>query len=174
MALATHLIVDGYNLIGEKCGGRLPPSWELEDHRKSLLRALSWFKKVKGLKVTVVFDGAGPGNSEESFWGVKVVYAGGKAKADGAIEAFARKTPHCAIVATSDGSVAKRCREMGAATISSRDLWRKISSLESPWKMEDEDEEEEGVFPKRGTEKRGPARRAPKRERRERRRIDKL
>jgi len=173
MALATHLIVDGYNLIGEKCGGRLPPFWELEGQRKSLVWALGWFKKVRGLRVTVVFDGAGAGDSEESFWGVKVVYAGGKGKADGAIEALVRKAPHGTIVATSDGSVAKRCRDMGAATISSRELWRKISSLESPWGMEDGDEEE-GVFPRRGTEKRGPARRAPKRERRHRRRINKL
>ncbi len=173
MALATHLIVDGYNLIGEKCGGRLPPFWELEGHRKSLLRTLGWFKKVRGLRVTVVFDGGGLGDSEELFWGVKVVYAGGKGKADGAIEALVRKAPHGAIVATSDGSVAKRCRDMGAATISSRELLRKISSIESPRGMEDEDEDE-GFFSKRGTEKRGPAKRAPRRERRRRRRINKL
>lgn len=168
--MATHLIVDGYNVIGAKFGGRLPSTWDLEASRRSLLENLNHLKKKKALKITVVFDRDAQGSYEESFWGIRVVYAGGRGKADEAIEELVSRAPEGSIVATSDWSVAQRCRQLGAAIISASELLMRMSSGQGSLGGEEEEE----VSIRKGTEKRGPAKRPSKRKRRERKRLGKL
>ena len=55
--MATHLLVDGYNLVGS-AGMALPAgSGRLEAVRETLLKNLAGYRQRKGHAITVVFDG---------------------------------------------------------------------------------------------------------------------
>jgi len=51
--MATHLIIDGYNLLGAR--GQVGP--DVESASEFLLRDLSYYRQRKGHLITVVFDG---------------------------------------------------------------------------------------------------------------------
>ena len=76
--MATHLLVDGYNLVGS--AGMAPPagSGRLEAARETLLKNLAGYRQRKGHAITVVFDGwqGGLGAEHREFQsGVEVVYS---------------------------------------------------------------------------------------------------
>ena len=173
--MAVHLIVDGYNLMGVAWGGRLEPGADLELSRKRLLEQLRGFRAGRPLRVTVVFDGPGPGTAQESWWGLKVVFAGGQGRADGAIVRMVRCNPQGVVVATSDRALAESCRRMGAAVLSSQELMARLlagngAAQEGSWP---EKEEQEAPGHTRAG-KRGPSQRLSRKDRREMRRLRKL
>ena len=55
--MATHLIIDGYNLLALIGGGGGRAPLQSEMARESLLRDLAVYRQRKGHAVTVVFDG---------------------------------------------------------------------------------------------------------------------
>ncbi len=77
----SHIIIDGYNLIGVQHD-------DLGGERERLIRLLSEYKKIKGHDITVVFDGWKDGRGKETTFvtgGVKVIYSGLGEKADSVI-----------------------------------------------------------------------------------------
>ena len=52
-----HIIVDGYNLIRQSDTFRQSERKSLEEGRNALLRSLAGYRKLRGHRITVVFDG---------------------------------------------------------------------------------------------------------------------
>jgi predicted RNA-binding protein with PIN domain len=173
--MPTHLIVDGYNLMGSSPqGGRAtgpPPDRE----REELIEDLRRYKRVKGFRVTVVFDGVPDGRfgpQEETWKGIRVLFAGGAGKADGAIVRLVRSAPAGAVVVTSDRELATSCRQLGASVISSEEFGERLAAaalLEIKG-----DEEEDAPTEHAATRKAGSSRRLPSALRRDQRRLRKL
>jgi predicted RNA-binding protein with PIN domain len=103
-----HLIVDGYNL-GRS--GTLPLSRNdvSEEGRAELCALLAAYSRAKGFRLTVVFDGRGPGKQERArypFKGGTAVFSSGSETADDVIRALAGKAPPGTVVVTSDRGLA--------------------------------------------------------------------
>ena len=52
-----HIIVDGYNLIRQSDTFRHSERKSLEEGRNALIRSLAGYRKLRGHRITVVFDG---------------------------------------------------------------------------------------------------------------------
>lgn len=178
VALALHLIIDGYNLMGAARGGVLDPGGDLELARRTLLRQLRNLRLRKPLKITVVFDGVGAQLNCESWAGIKVAFAGGRGRADEAIIKMVRGNSQGVVVATSDRALGEACRRMGAAVLSSRELWGRLEgslgSGEAGFGAPEEDCWEEDAPDRRGPRKKGPSRKPSRKDRRQARRLSKL
>lgn len=172
--MAIHLIVDGYNLMGASRGGRLDPMEDLERSRERLLDELLRFRARRPIKITVVFDGLGEGRASGFWRGIRVVFAGGEGRADGAIAHMARSNPQGAVVATSDRALADMCRRLGATVLSSQELRLRLLGAGALQGSLQWDEEEDEEITERQMRKKGPSRRLSKRERRDRQRLRKL
>lgn len=174
--MAIHLIVDGYNFMAARQGGKLVPHWDLELSRQRLLEEIRRVTLRRPIKITVVFDAPGEEKVRCCWKGMEVVFAGGREKADGAIARLVSRNPHGVVVATSDRALAESCRAMGATVMSSRELGLRIMRLQAtePSPGWDEEEDDEGKSRLGRTQKKGPARRLSKRERRDKRRLRKL
>jgi len=128
--LVRVLIVDGYNVIHawpdlrsalDRAG--------LEESRRLLIAALAEFAAVRGVEVTVVFDGprqavAAPAEVVD---GVTVRFGGASGSADFVIERLAYESSRAGlagdvVVATSDRLQRDMVRAMGVATVDARTL----------------------------------------------------
>ena len=106
--MSGNLIVDGHNLVlsGEIPLGADPASPE---GRSELCALLSSYAIKKGLRLTVVFDGRGSGNSERSrqaFKGGTALYSSRTETADDVIRDITRNAAVGTIVVTSDRGLA--------------------------------------------------------------------
>lgn len=176
--MALHLIIDGYNLMGAARGVHLDPSTDLELARETLLKHIRNLRLQKPVRITVVFDSTGAKTTWESWAGMRVVFAGGGGRADEAIIRMVRENSQGVVVATSDRALAEACRRMGAAVMSSQELWgrmhRALGYIKAGLEPPDEDcweEESRGGW---GSKKKGPARRLSRKERSQARRLRKL
>jgi len=57
--MSVHIIVDGYNVIRQSPDMGLLDRQALQLGREALVDKLAAYKRLKGYKITVVFDGAG-------------------------------------------------------------------------------------------------------------------
>jgi predicted RNA-binding protein with PIN domain len=113
--MTTHLIIDGYNLLGARAG-RLDGT-DLETAREHLLRDLAGYRQRKGHPVTVVFDGWHQGAASERREhraGVEVVYSRRGERADQVIQRLAEEFGRDCAVVSSDREVADFARARGA------------------------------------------------------------
>jgi len=88
--MPTHLIIDGYNVLG--LTGKF--SNRLESAREEFLRALGSYRHRTGHSVTVVFDGwqqGQPLEQHEHRAGVEVIYSKRGEKADQVIQRLVRE-----------------------------------------------------------------------------------
>ena len=119
-------MVDGNNVIGVK-----PDGWwrDRESARRRLVadlaRARGADRELQDQELTVFFDGKGANEEVRSgdASGVRVIFApGGPDAADDAIVAYLQQTDDTAsvVVVTSDSSLARRVRDLGAAVLGSR------------------------------------------------------
>ena len=60
-----HIIVDGYNLIRQSDALRQYERISLEEGRRALVRSLADYRKLRGHRITVVFDGWEGGSPQE-------------------------------------------------------------------------------------------------------------
>ena len=56
--MAVHVVVDGYNVIRQSTSLREEEKLSLEHGREALIEKLRQYKRIKGHRITVVFDGA--------------------------------------------------------------------------------------------------------------------
>lgn len=176
--MALHLIIDGYNLMGAAKGRLLDPATDLELSRETLLKRIRALRLQKPARITVVFDSTGPSTTWESWAGMKVAFAGGGGRADEAIIRMVRENPQGAIVATSDRALAEACRRMGAAVLSSGELWARLERSpgcrQAGRYMPEKDYWEQEAQGPRGSRKKGPSRRPSRKDRSQARRLRKL
>jgi predicted RNA-binding protein with PIN domain len=175
-----HIIIDGYNLIRQSDSLRRLERLSLEGGRSELIRRMAGYRRLRGHKVTVVFDGWMTGAAQEERSredGVYIVYSRRGETADEVIKRMARAERGSEIiVVSSDREVADSAVRAGGVAISSPEFEERMGQEETqrtPFHDETA-EEDDGIPPRSGTRKKGTARRMSKRDRQALRRLGKL
>src|SRR5574340_200474 len=169
--MATHLLVDGYNLLGSAGMGGPTGGGRLEAAREALLRDLAGYRQRKRHAITVVFDGwqGGLGAEQREFQsGVEVVYSKRGERADQVIQRLARLYGgNCAVV-SSDHEVVNAARAAGAFVMGASEFRAKLQERPSGQPAVAFKELDRGDCggEKRSREKRGNPRKLPKSQRR--------
>jgi hypothetical protein len=120
-----HIIIDGYNLIRQSDALRRYERLSLEAGRNALARSVSHYKKQKGHKVTVVFDGwqGGPVEEErDKLSGIDIIYSRKGEKADEVIKRMVQDRAEEVVVVTSDRDIADFVSRRGGTAISSQEF----------------------------------------------------
>ncbi len=164
-----RIIIDGYNFIGRQKGLR----GDLEGKRTRLIEQLVAYRRIKGLSVTVVFDGSGKGE-EERIGGVEVIFSGYGESADEVIGRMAEMFREGCTIVSSDKAVQQRARQNGAVALYAGEfesrLLAALHQKETPPPKEALDEPE----PPRPAEKKGNPHKLSKAERRRQGRLKRL
>ncbi|MBI3752711.1 MAG: NYN domain-containing protein [Deltaproteobacteria bacterium] len=170
--MAVHLVIDGYNLTGVMAISGQTAA-DLEGVRDELIKRLQAYKRLKGHRITVVFDGKKSGSLSRAKMhqnGIEVIFSKDGEEADQILREMAKKERHGITIVTSDRAVASFAEAQGAVTIPS-DEFDAILSLAIYSDMTGvADEDEEDV----STKKSGNPRKLSKQERKRLQRIKKL
>ncbi len=141
---------------------------DLEEGRRYLLDLLGLYKRKRGHRVIVVFDGTdkvGLGEEKGKMGGVEMVFTRRGEKADDALVRLASRYREGCVLITSDRSVREGAGRYGTFSFSSQDFQEKLWWIQySDFKGEDEP----------GGEIQQPSRRLPKKARRRMRIWNKL
>ena len=168
--MATHLIIDGYNLLG-RTGGL---SGSIESARESLIQTLAAYRHRKNHCITIVFDGwqqDHPTEQHEHRAGVRIIYSKRGERADQVIQRLARELGADCAVVSSDHEVMRSANASGAFVLSSQEfaqrLWTSPGGGSVMHKELDTEEESRPRDPK----KKGNPRKLPKALRRRARQL---
>ncbi len=175
-----HIVIDGYNLIRQSDVLRIHERQGLEAGRKALIHLMAGYRKVKGHRVTVVFDGwlSGPPQEErDREAGIDIIYSRRGEKADEVIKRLARQQADETVIVTSDRPVMDAAIRAGATAIPSREFEARIRQTRNapvqgaigPGKDDDDNDPSS-----RGTKKKGPSRKSSRRDRMKHRSMEKL
>jgi predicted RNA-binding protein with PIN domain len=123
--MPTHVIIDGYNLLGVR--GRIGRGEAAmgEMAREQLLRDLTLYRQRKGHDITVVFDGWQQGFSgghHEHRSGVEVIFSSRGERADQVIQRLAQEYRQDCAVVSSDHEVVNFAKAHGAFVISAQEF----------------------------------------------------
>jgi predicted RNA-binding protein with PIN domain len=162
-----HIIIDGYNLIRQSDALRRYERFSLEEGRKALIRFTALYKRHKGHKVTVVFDGweGGPADEErDRQGGINIIYSRRGEKADDVIKRMVQKIGEEIVVVTSDRDIADFVSHRGKTAISSQEFEGHVSRLKisTPDSLPDRDggyEKDEDDETRAGIKRKGPSKR---------------
>ncbi len=133
----SHLIIDGYNLIGIHHSN-------LERERGLLVDSLIAYRKRTGHDIIVVFDGWKQGQGLESqsvTGGIRIIYSRIGEKADSVIKRMVSSDRREWIVVTSDRDIADCAWATGSVPVSADDFLRAVERT-TPFYSDEEDEEE--------------------------------
>jgi predicted RNA-binding protein with PIN domain len=162
-----HLIIDGYNLIRQSDTLRRYERISLEEGRKALLQRVSLYKRQKGHRVTVIFDGWEGGSADEERdrqAGIDIIYSRRGIKADDVIKQIVERGGDDFVVITSDRDITHFTTRRGFTAISSPEFEEKMLSMGNrdgeTGMMVNRDEDTDDMRP--GLKKKGPARRLSK------------
>ena len=176
--MAVHVVVDGYNLIRQSDVLRAQEALSLELGRDALLERLRQYKRVRGHRITVVFDAANkpiPGEERTQEKGIRIIYSGQGETADTVIKRICRDEGEKVMLVTSDRELVGYAETCGSVATDSLDF---EARMEMALYMDSKGVEEEAVEERwdrsRGTRKKGPAKRLSKRERKRRKKRRKL
>ncbi len=171
-----HIIIDGYNLIRRSRELARVDSRDLEAGRMALIKLLAAYKKVKGHRITVVFDGAGGpvgASRRDRQRGIDIRFSGPGQTADSLIKAMVKHKGERLLVVSSDREVAGFAEGAGAESLESETFEQRLVLVEMMG-VNGEPEEEPEVQRRLNTRKKGPSRRLSKKMRQKKRVIDKL
>ena len=170
--MSTHLIIDGYNVLGKR--GQVGANSQMA--REHFVQELMMYRQRKSHAITVVFDGwqAGrPIESHEHRAGVEVIYSKRGERADQVIERLAAEYGTDCAVVTSDHEVIRAAQAHGALIMRAPEFAHKLearSPTERPLPHKELAVDDE--FPTgRRSEKRGNPRKLPKALRRRSRQL---
>ena len=174
-----HIIVDGYNLIRQSDTFRQFERKSLEEGRNALIRSLAGYRKLRGHRITVVFDGwlgGSPIEERDRAGGVEIIYSRLGEKADEVIKRLLAKGDEEILVVTSDREIATFAVRRGKTAIASTAfdaLLERSAAGSSPEDVPgaaegDEDDDRTGM------KRKGPSRRLSKQKRAALARIKKL
>ncbi len=174
-----HIIVDGYNLIRQSDALRAHERQSLEAGRKALIRGLAQYKRLRGHRITVVFDGWEGGSplEERDLAGrVAIIYSRLGEKADEVIKRLVGAASEEILVVTSDREIAAYAARRGKSSIDSPEFAARLDRLAAAPSPDHgrpaEPEEDEADRP--AAKKKGPARRLSRQKRAALARIKKL
>src|SRR4030042_998160 len=103
--MSMHIIIDGYNLIRQSRFFSPLDNQDIQLGRDALIDTLAAYKKVKGHKITVVFDGARApffAGSRDQIKGIKIKFSGNGESADTVIKRMAAGEKEKALIVSSD------------------------------------------------------------------------
>ncbi|MDD5711798.1 MAG: NYN domain-containing protein [Smithellaceae bacterium] len=162
-----HIVIDGYNMIRQSDTLRRLERQGLEAGRRGLVCVLSPYRKIRGHRITVVFDGWASGSPEEErdrMGGVEIIYSRLGEKADEVIKRIADKSGEELLIVTSDRAVADFARRCGAKVLSSPVFEQRIKeAMETVPCPDYGDKGDEKELDRAGVRK-GPARRPSRRQ----------
>ncbi|WP_337287811.1 NYN domain-containing protein [Candidatus Methylomirabilis sp.] len=160
------IVIDGYNLIRRSPRLSLLDRRDMEEGREALLTALAAYRRLKGHRITVIFDGWERGGISEQVKltaGLQVVFSRRGERADQAILRCVEKAPSGAIVVTSDRALANEVARTGALVLSTEEfherLDRVLQERDGGEFQKDDESSPESSGPRR---LKGPARRPSK------------
>jgi predicted RNA-binding protein with PIN domain len=173
-----HIIVDGYNLIRQSDTFRQSERKSLEEGRNALIRSLAGYRKIRGHRITVVFDGwvgGSPTEERDLAFGVEIVYSRLGEKADEVIKRLLAKGDEEILVVTSDREIATFAIRRGKSAIASTAFDELLergaagsSAADAPGEEDADDDDRPGM------KRKGPSRRLSKQQRAALARIRKL
>ncbi len=176
-----HIIVDGYNLIRQSDVLRGYERQSLEAGRTALIRVLALYKRSRGHRITVVFDGWEGGSPQEErdlAGGVAIIYSRLGEKADEVIKRLVAAASEEILVVSSDREIATFAARRGKGAIASPEFAARLDRLAAsppPGAADIEAEAGDEDDDRRGAEKKkGPSRRLSKQKRTQLARIRKL
>ncbi|VAV84169.1 hypothetical protein MNBD_DELTA01-795 [hydrothermal vent metagenome] len=171
--MALRIAIDGYNLIGASSGIGLHVP-DIEQAREELIERLITYKRLKGLSITVVFDGIRSGylsRNQEVREGVKVIYSRHGEEADYVLKQMVAEQGSGLTIVTSDRDIARFVEDKSAVVIPSSEFAELLAQCElMDTKGGDGDDDDYDD----GRQKKGPAFRASKKDRKKKQRIKKL
>jgi len=174
-----HIIIDGYNLIRQSDVLRLHERQGLESGRKALVHLLAGYRRDRGHRITVVFDGwlgGSPQEERDREAGIDIIYSRRGEKADEVIKRLARQHAYETLVVTSDRPVMDAAIRAGVTAVPSGEFEARIrQSRSAPAQgpaAADKDNDDDPSS--RGTKKKGPSRKSSKRDRLKQRSMEKL
>ena len=129
--MSMHIIIDGYNLIRQSRFFSPLDSQDIQLGREALIDTLAAYKKVKGHKITVVFDGARApffAGSRDQIKGIKIKFSGNGESADTVIKRMAAGEKEKALIVSSDLDVMNFASAKGCATITSLRFEEKLTA----------------------------------------------
>ena len=174
--MSLHIIVDGYNVIRQSQQLSILDLRDIQEGREALQDILVEYKKSKGHRITVVFDGTNAvslDSQRQRFRGIEILFSRNGETADTVIKRMASRERERALVVSSDRDIISFVSSMGSATIGSRAFEDKL--LQALYARDYggmEDPPDTGWVPT--TRKKGPSRRLPKKKRRNRDKTYKL
>jgi predicted RNA-binding protein with PIN domain len=177
-----HIIVDGYNLIRQSNALRHYERISLEEGRRALLRSLAGYRKLRGHRITIVFDGwegGSPHEERDRAGGMDIIYSRLGEKADEVIKRLVATGSEEILVVTSDREIATFAARRGKASIASLTFAEKLDQITAA-PLPDADipaeaeTEEDDTDRRDAAKKKGPARRLSKQKRTALARIRKL
>jgi predicted RNA-binding protein with PIN domain len=175
-----HIIVDGYNLIRQSDALRQYERISLEEGRRALVRSLADYRKLRGHRITIVFDGwegGSPGEERDRAGGVDIIYSRLGEKADEVIKRLVAAGGEEILVVTSDREIVTFAARRGKTSIASLAFAERLervaagpsSDADIPAETEEDEDDRAGA-----AKKKGPARRLSKQKRAALARIKKL
>jgi len=173
-----NIIIDGYNLIRQSDYFRRLERQSLEAGRIALINQLSLYKRKKGHKITVVFDGWGSGSAREERdrqGGIDIIYSRLGEKADDVIKRIAGNSSEEIMVVSSDREIVSFVTRRSKTALPSPEfesIMMKAAAQSADYDMFRKIDEDENSDQRAG--KKGPARRLPKAARRLQTKITKL
>jgi uncharacterized protein len=174
-----HIIVDGYNLIRQSDTLRQCERISLEEGRRALVRYLADYRRLRGHRITIVFDGwlgGTPREERDRAGGLDIIYSRLGEKADEVIKRLIGEGSEELLVVTSDREIAHFAARRGKTSITSLAFAERLDHLAAtplsaaPAEMEDEKDGDHPGLAK----KKGPARRLSKQQRAAQARFKKL
>jgi len=164
--MPTHVIIDGYNLLGAL--GQIAPFSETA--REELIRKLMLYRQRKGHAITVVFDGWQGGlgtEGHEHRAGVSVIYSKRGERADQVIQRLAADYGRGCAVVSSDREVSHAAAAHGAFVIMAPEFASRLNeSGREDTPAPDRKIEDEDTRRTRDPKKKGNPRKLPKAQRR--------
>jgi hypothetical protein len=147
-----HLIIDGYNYINRIRTSPAGAGSSLDMLRRSFLDRLVQYKKLKSIKLTVVFDAynsLSPGRQRENYKGIDVVYSGEKETADDVIIGWIREKKAGIIAVSSDRAIIDEAKRHGVAFLTPPGM-EALMTMDTSGKDAESDETDRQSGKKRG------------------------
>ena len=177
--MATHIIIDGYNLMNASPRLSLEGEIALELGRDALLEVVAAYRRRKKHRITVVFDGwidGSPSGTRQRRKGLEIVFSPKGVKADNVIEDLAVRYGDAAVVVTTDHALGDGVERRGGQVLTSEAFLERIADagvVEMDGQLGGDEEAPEASM-RHLTKKKGPARKAGKKERQRDARLKKL
>lgn len=170
--MATHIIIDGYNLIRQSSTLAGIDSKNMQKGRETLINRLAAYKAVKGYKITVVFDAWKSDNlyeERDKSKGINIIYSKAGEEADEVIKRISSNLKEGGIIITADNDIASFAKRQGCVII-------EPAAFEERMEMAAISELKGGAedYEYHKKDKKGPSKRASKSDRKSLQKLKKL